>query len=156
MIIFSTYDEQHMRRALKLAQKAFERKEVPVGALVVGPDGTIIGRGYNKVEKYHQQSYHAEVIALNQAGKKLGDWRLNGCTLYVTLEPCKMCMGLIQLSRISRVVYGARSKLFGYQLDKEGQSSLYKKDIDVQEGLLAEQSAYLLKNFFKQKRKNRD
>ena len=152
----NTYDSdkdiKYMKKALAQAQKAFQEQEVPVGAVVVGPDNIILGRGYNQVEKKHQQAYHAEVIAISRASKKIGDWRLNNCTLYVTLEPCTMCMGLIRLSRLKRVVYGARSMLFGYQLDKEGQVSLYKKDIEIKEGILVDQAAQILKNFFKQKR----
>jgi tRNA(adenine34) deaminase len=92
-------------------------------------------------------------LAINKACKKLNDWRLNGCTIYITLEPCMMCMGLIYLSRIETVVFGAYSHLFGYQLDKQGQISIYNKNIAIKEGILAEQSAELLKEFFKQKRK---
>lgn len=142
-----------MNLALKQAQKAFEHDEVPIGALVVGAKGNVLGKGYNQIEKKRQQAAHAEVIAICKANKKINDWRLDNCTLYVTLEPCMMCMGLIRLSRISRVVYGTESKLFGYQLDKKGQYSLYKKDIIIKKGILAEVSAQILKNFFKQKRK---
>lgn len=142
-----------MQKALRQAQKAFLHDEVPIGALIVDAQGFIIGRGYNQVEKRKQQRAHAEVLAITQASKKINDWRLDGCTLYVTLEPCMMCMGLIRLSRISRVVYGSESKLFGYQLDKKDQHSLYKRKIDIEKGLLAQESAGILKQFFKQKRK---
>ncbi len=109
---------RYMREALKQARKAFEQGEVPIGAVVVGPDGTIIGRGYNKVEQLQQQNQHAEVRAINQACKKIDSWRLLDCSVYVTLEPCGMCMHLIKLSRMRGVVYGANSPLFGYRLDK--------------------------------------
>lgn len=148
-------DAYFMQLALKQAQKAFEHDEVPVGAIVVASDGTVLGRGYNQVAKRHQQIAHAEVIAISKASKKIGDWRLDNCWLYVTLEPCKMCMGLVRLSRLKGVVFGASSKLFGYRLDKEGQVSIYNKDVKVEEGVFAEESAALLKKFFKQKRQKR-
>ncbi len=111
-----------MRQALKLAQKAAVIDEVPIGALVVNEQGVILGRGYNMVEKLCTQTAHAELRALTQAGKKVGDWRLNGCWLYVTLQPCAMCLNSIKLSRIQGVVYGAESPLFGYHLDNTGES----------------------------------
>jgi tRNA(adenine34) deaminase len=145
-------DEYYMQLAFKQAQKAFGHDEVPVGAIVVTEDGIILGRGYNQVAKRGQQIAHAEVIAISKASKKIGDWRLDNCWLYVTLEPCKMCMGLVNLSRLKGIVFGAPSKLFGYRLDKEGQVSLYNKDVKIKEGIFAEESAALLKKFFKQKR----
>ncbi|MEX0940500.1 MAG: nucleoside deaminase [Candidatus Babeliales bacterium] len=151
--MLETKDYYFMNQALIQAQKAFKEDEVPVGAIVVDIEGKIIGRGYNQVEKKHQQLAHAEVNAIAQACKKRGDWRLDGCWLYVTLEPCMMCMGLIRLSRLQGVVFGTKSKLFGYQLDKEGQISLYNKDIEIKEGILAQEAADILKQFFKQKRK---
>jgi tRNA(adenine34) deaminase len=149
-------DYTFMRMALAQARRAYARDEVPIGAIVIGPDEVVLGRGYNRVEKRHQQNAHAEMIAIAKASKKLGDWRLDGCTIYVTLEPCMMCMGFIRLSRIERIVFGAHSKLFGYQLDKRGQGPLYSKDIEVQDGVMAKQAADMLKEFFKQKRKSRD
>jgi tRNA(adenine34) deaminase len=147
-------DEFYMRRALAQAQKAYNKGEVPVGALVVAPDGTVIGRGYNSTEHDHTQSSHAEMKALRQAGKKLKDWRLTGCTLYVTVQPCFMCIGLTYLSRIERLVYGAESPLFGYLLDNESVPDLYKKHIKgITRGVLADETQAILKDFFKKKRK---
>jgi len=149
----SSRDDSFMKKALRLAQKAFDADEVPVGALVVDQEGIIIGRGYNQVEKRNCQRAHAEQLAIQQACAKRKDWRLDNCTLYVTLEPCKMCIGLIEISRIKYLVYGASSPLFGYQLDNEQGSQLYKKSIKaVRPGVLADQAAALLKQFFKRKR----
>lgn len=102
-----TLDEEYMERALTLAQKAFDMGEIPVGALVVDPQGEVIGEGYNQRETLLSPTAHAEVIAIEQAARKLQSWRLTGCTLYVTLEPCPMCAGAAMNARIERIVYGA-------------------------------------------------
>ena len=142
-----------MRKALALAHQAYKKGEIPIGALIVDENGIVIGKGYNKTEESHTQSRHAEVIAIEKAGKKRGDWRLEGCTLYVTLQPCLMCMGLICLSRIKRLVYGAESPLFGYHLDKELLPCIYKKHMrGVTSGILAKESQIVLEQFFKEKR----
>lgn len=146
-------DTYFMQLALHEAQKAFAKDEVPVGALLVDESGVILGRGYNLVEKRHQQTAHAEVIAINKACKKIEDWRLLNCTLYVTLEPCSMCMSLIRLSRIKRVVYGASSPLFGYALDNKQNDQVYNKNVQIiTKGVLGQESSQLLKKFFKLKR----
>lgn len=146
----------YMNEALNLARKAFSCGEVPIGAIVVDPDGTIIGRGYNQVEKKKTQAAHAEIIALSRAGKKSGDWRLTGCWVFVTLEPCSMCMNLIAASRCKGVVFGAKSPLFGYQLDKQGVFQLYKENVvETVAGLGAEDSVQLLKKFFEGRRKEK-
>lgn len=148
-------DSWYMEQALKLARKAAEYDEVPIGAIVVDNEGKIIGRGYNLVEKMCSQTAHAELRAITQAGKKIGDWRLQGCWLYVTLQPCAMCLNSIKLSRCAGVVYGAESPLFGYHLDNTGQVSLYHRDtLAIIKGVNAENAALLLKQFFKQKRKH--
>jgi tRNA(adenine34) deaminase len=152
----SKNDLYYMQQALEQAQKALGCDEVPIGAIVVDAQGTIIGRGYNQVSRRSQQSAHAEMIAINKASKKIKDWRLNGATMYSTLEPCLMCMGLIQLSRVDKVVFGARSHLFGFRLDKAGEIRLYNKDIEIVEGVLAAEAIEILQRFFKQKRKNSD
>lgn len=102
-----TADEEYMTRALKLAEKAGSMGEIPVGAIVVDPDGNIIGEGYNLREHTNSPTAHAEIIAIEQAAKRLGSWRLTNCTLYVTLEPCPMCAGAIMNARLKRLVYGA-------------------------------------------------
>jgi tRNA(Arg) A34 adenosine deaminase TadA len=104
----STPDEEWMRRALALGERAErEDDEIPVGALVVGPDGTLLGEGWNRNITEHDPSAHAEVVAMRAAGRALGNHRLTGCTLYVTLEPCAMCAMAAVHARIARVVFGA-------------------------------------------------
>lgn len=143
-----------MQQALEQAQLAADINEVPIGAVIVSTEGAIIGRGHNSVERDCTQRSHAECIAIEQAGKSLGDWRLNGCWLYVTLEPCSMCMGLIKLSRLDGVVYGAASPLFGFRLDNQEDLWVYKGDaLKVIEGIRAAEAAVMLKNFFYKKRK---
>lgn len=148
-------DAQYMQKALDQASLAFAQDEVPIGAVVVERDGTLIGAGYNLVEAKKTQQAHAEMLALNQAVQFRNDWRLDGCTLYVTLEPCSMCIGLIRLSRISRVVYAADSPLFGYHLDNQGDSWVYKNDIEIRAGVAADEARQLLKQFFQKKRKKK-
>ena len=144
-----------MKEALKQARKSFEEDEVPVGAVVVDEHGTIIARAHNKVEQVDTQTAHAELIALQKAGKKLGDWRLEGCWLYVTLEPCAMCLHAIALSRLEGVVYGADSPLFGFNLDKLGTLSIYKDKtlpFELIGGIEAHEAGELLREFFRKKR----
>jgi tRNA(adenine34) deaminase len=95
-----------MRRALELAQRAADAGDVPVGALVVGPDGAVLGEGWNLREAQGDPTAHAELVAVREAAGRLGTWRLEGCTLVVTMEPCPMCAGAVVLSRIERVVLG--------------------------------------------------
>lgn len=105
-------DSEFMTRALKLAKNAFKQGEVPVGAVIVF-DGKIIAEGQNRRENEHNSLLHAEIEAINEACKALGRWRLEGCTLYVTLEPCPMCTGAIINSRIDKVVFGAYDEKAG-------------------------------------------
>lgn len=105
--------EACMRRALELAEEAAAAGEVPVGCVITGPDGEIIGRGRNFREETGDACAHAELLAIREACRTLGDWRLEGCTLYVTLEPCPMCAGAVINSRIPTVVYGAKDALTG-------------------------------------------
>ena len=147
-------DQFFMKQALRQANMALKYDEVPVGAVVVSPDGVIIGRGYNQTEKRSCQGFHAEMVAIAKAGKRLGDWRLCGCWVYVTLEPCAMCMNLIRLGRCAGLVYGATSPLFGYQVvDKDTHFSVYKENVvSIIAGVCADESATLLKSFFRVRR----
>ena len=145
-------DGIYMQEALALARMAFDCNEVPIGAVVIAGNGTIIGRGYNQVEGQKSQCAHAEMIAITQAASAIGDWRLDGCALYVTLEPCSMCYSLIRRSRIQTLVFGASSPRFGYQLDNVATSSVYKNDVRVVSGVCASQAQQLLKQFFQMQR----
>lgn len=105
--------EKFMRMALELAQKAFTEGEIPVGCVIVDENGDVIGRGCNTREGSHSALGHAEINAINEACNKRRDWRLDGCTIYVTLEPCPMCAGAVINARIPCLVFGAKEKNFG-------------------------------------------
>lgn len=146
-------DEKYMHEALAQARRAALRNEVPVGAVVIDADGVVVSRAYNAVEQCGLQSAHAEMRAIARASKRRNDWRLDGCWLYVTLEPCTMCIGLIMLSRCAGVVYGAASPLFGGALDTIVSLPLYRRGfVRVVSGIAANEAAELLKQFFQQKR----
>ncbi len=149
---------QYMRKAIEQAQKAVAHDEVPVGAVIVDAKGDIISCANNAVVRQKSQTAHAELRALAKAGKKMGDWRLEGCSLYVTLEPCAMCMNAIILSRLDTVIFGAASPLFGSsKIEKEQPERLYKKDsLAIISGVLEKDSILLLQQFFKQKRKKNE
>jgi tRNA(adenine34) deaminase len=147
-------DTEYMEQALMYAQKAFQEGEVPVGAVVIDAQGTIIGFGYNRVEQEQSQHAHAEVLALEMAGKKRNDWRLQDCWLYVTLEPCIMCMGLLYLSRIQGIAFGASSNFFGVRSDRGIFPQIYRNNMLIMiGGVCAQQARKLLKQFFQQQRK---
>ena len=141
-------DKKFMLEALKEARKAFAKNEVPIGAVIV-KDNKVISRGYNKTEKDADSTSHAEIEAIRKAAKKFGDWRLNGCSIYVTVEPCLMCFGAIKNSRISKLVYGIKEPEFG--------SLKYLKklpeNLEISGGIFKEQSRKLLQDFFKKLRK---
>ncbi len=149
-------DNTYMKKALQLAQQAFDVGEIPIGAVVVSPYGDELGHGFNISERSKCQIDHAEMVAVRSACQKIDDWRLDGCTIYVTLEPCLMCFGALALSRIERIVYGAQSPLFGYHLDNDSRAGLYTRQIkNITPGVLAEESAALLKSFFALKREKK-
>ncbi len=145
-----------MEKALLQARVAYKKGEVPVGAVVV-KDGEIISRGYNLRESTNDPCAHAELLAMKKAAKKLNSWRLSGCTLYVTLEPCPMCTGLIINSRIDKVVFGAYDQKAGccttlYHLATDER---FNHRAEVLGGVMEEECAKILSDFFKEKRKNR-
>jgi len=146
--------EFYMQKALQQAKIAATRNEVPVGAVIVSSDGKIIARAYNKVESKNCQTGHAEVLAIQKAAQKTGDWRLNGCLIYVTLEPCLMCLGLIQLSRLEKIVFGAVSPIFGTGSLTSNTNLVhnYLKKLDIEGGIKEKDCADLLKSFFRKKR----
>ena len=150
-------DEALMREALIEAQKAYDCDEVPIGALVVNNQGVIVARAHNMVEHELSQRAHAEALAIEYASKEIGDWRLNDHWVFVTLEPCSMCMALMRLSRISGVVYGAPSPLFGFHLDNDTDLSVYRRDaFSIIDGIMTEETAGILRKFFHYKRKKRE
>ena len=147
-------DEYFMGIALKQAKKALRREEVPVGAIIV-LDGKIIAKGHNLRELRGDVTKHAELIALRLANHKLKNWRLNGCTMYVTLFPCSMCASAIIQSRVSRIVIGAPSKdLKNKQIvDLIFQSETNKTLIEIKENVLEKECSKILQDFFKKQRK---
>jgi tRNA(adenine34) deaminase len=146
-------DEDYMRLALELAAQAAAIGEVPVGAIVV-KGGEIIGRGYNMPIAQHDPSAHAEIQALRDAAKTLGNYRLPGCTLYVTLEPCAMCTGAIQHARIARLVFGASDPKTGTcgSIINLMQEKKLNHHCTVQADILAEDCGKLLSDFFAARR----
>lgn len=145
-------DEYFMKKAIECANKAAEIGEAPIGAVIV-KDGIIISRAYNKREIKKNALYHAEILAIDKACKKLGGWRLPGCTLYVTLEPCPMCAGAIINSRIERVVFGAFDSKAGSCGSVIDLFSLpYNHKPIVTTGILQNECSHLLTDFFKKLR----
>ncbi len=142
-----------MKEALRQAKKAYALGEVPIGCVIVY-EGKIIGRGYNRRNTDKNTLAHAEITAINKASKKIGDWRLEGCTLYVTLEPCQMCAGAIVQARIDEVVMGSMNPKAGC-----GGSILnllempeFNHQVKITRGVLEEESTALLTSFFKELR----
>lgn len=153
MSTFSAEDYLYMQQALRLAEQAAAEEEVPVGAVLVAR-GQLAGVGYNQREQGRDATLHAEMIAIRAACAKLGGWRLPEATLYVTLEPCPMCAGAILAARIDRVVFAAadpKGGACGSVVDVAGSGALNHR-ARVEVGLLAEESAALLKKFFARRR----
>ncbi len=142
-----------MRLALKEAEKAYEEDEVPVGCVIVH-EGKVIGRGYNRTESLQDPTAHAEMQAITAAASYLGSWRLIGCTIYCSLEPCAMCAGALLLARIDRLVFAAYDPKFGACgsiFDIVGNPRTNHR-ISVTTGTLQDECASLLRDFFKKKR----
>ena len=144
-----------MRAALAVAQEALRTDDVPVGAVILNQNNVIISQGCNKREDLDDPTAHAEIVAIRAAAQSIGTWRLDGCTLVVTLEPCAMCAGAIAQSRISTLVFGAWDEKAGavgsvWDLLRDPRS-LYK--VEVRTGVLADESLKLLQDFFQNQRR---
>ncbi len=146
--------EKYMREALRQAKKAYDIREVPIGCVIVH-DGKIIARGYNQRNKKGSTLAHAEILAIRKAGKVLGDWRLEQCTIFITLEPCPMCAGAIVQARIPNVVLGAMNPKAGCagSILNLLEEQRFNHQADVVRGVLEEECAALMKEFFKELRK---
>ena len=145
-----------MTEAIKLAKKAYKKDETPIGCVIVH-DGRIVGRGYNRRNRDKRALAHAEIFAIEQASKRIGDWRLEDCTLYVTLEPCPMCAGAIVQARIPKVVIGARNPKAGCAgsvLDLFGVEG-FNHRVELTEGILTEECQTLMSSFFKELRQKK-
>lgn len=146
-------DKEYMQAAIQLAQEAASNGEVPVGAIVV-KDGEIIGRGCNAPIQLNDPSAHAEMLAIRAAAKSLGNYRLIDCTLYVTLEPCVMCAGVIQHARLSKLIYGAsdpKTGVCGSVINLMTEDKLNHHTV-VTGGVMAQECGDLLRSFFKERR----
>ena len=148
--------EKYMEYALALASRAAEEGEIPVGCVIADADGNIIGRGRNKREESHDATHHAEIEAIREACGSIGDWRLGGCTIYVTLEPCPMCAGAIINSRIKRVVFGAYDPKAGSCGSINNLFDFpYNHSPEIEGGFMQDECALLLKRFFSDLRKTK-
>ena len=151
-----TEQEKYMKEAIRQAQKARVLEEVPIGCVIVS-DGKIIARGYNRRNTDKNTLSHAELNAIKKASKKLGDWRLEGCTMYVTLEPCQMCAGALMQSRIDRVVIGSMNPKAGCAgsvlnlLEMDG----FNHKVEVEQGVLQEECSSMLSDFFRELREKK-
>ena len=144
-------EQKFMKEALKEAQKAYDKLEIPVGAVIV-KNGRIISRAHNLKETKQTATAHAEILAIQKANKKLNNWRLVDCDIYVTLEPCDMCMGAILSSRIKNIYIGTLDPKKKEKID----INKYKEEYDtiIEYGIMQEKSEEILKNFFKDLRKS--
>jgi len=150
-------DEKYMREAIRQAKKAYEVQEVPIGCVIVY-EGKIIGRGYNRRTIDKNVLAHGELQAIKRANKKMGDWRLEDCTLYVTLEPCPMCAGAIVQARIKRVVIGCMNPKAGSVgsvinlLEQEG----FNHQVEITTGVLEDECSRMMKDFFRELREKKE
>ena len=136
-------EEKYMKIAIKEAKKALKKGEVPVGAIIV-KENKIISKGYNKKEKTKNVIKHAEIIAISKACKKIKNWRLDNCEIYVTMEPCMMCCGAIEQSRIKKIVYGVKNENYGY--------TNVLKNVKIISQICEKECKEMIQAFFKKKR----
>lgn len=151
-----TEDEKFMKEAIRQAKKAYAIGEVPIGCVIVH-EGRIIARGYNRRTVDKNTLAHAELSAIKKASKKMGDWRLEGCTMYVTLEPCQMCSGAIVQSRIDKVVIGCMNPKAGCagSILNLLQMEQFNHQVEMEKGVLEEECSQMLKLFFKELREKK-
>ena len=151
-----TEDEKFMKEAIKQAKKAEAIGDVPIGCVIVH-NGKVIARGYNKRNKDKTVLAHAELLAMKKACKKLGDWRLEDCTMYITLEPCQMCSGAIVQSRMTRVVVGCMNPKAGCagSILNLLQMSEFNHQVELETGVLEEECSHMMKQFFKELREKK-
>ena len=151
-----TQDEKYMKEAIRQAKKAEKLMEVPIGCVIVYKDN-IIARGYNKRNLKKTTLAHAEIIAISKAGKVIGDWRLEDCTMYITLEPCQMCAGAIVQARMKRVVIGSRNAKAGCAGSVLNllQEERFNHQVELTDGVLEEECSFLLSDFFKELRRTK-
>ncbi|HXE30941.1 MAG TPA: tRNA adenosine(34) deaminase TadA [Terriglobales bacterium] len=147
-------DSEWMREAIRLAEAAELAGEVPVGAVVLGPEGELLGRGYNRNRLDLDPSAHAEIVALREAGWKAGNYRLVGCSVYATIEPCAMCVGALIQARVARLVYGADDPKAGalHAVPSLAQHPALNHRFEVVAGVEAEVCGALVRRFFQTKR----
>lgn len=153
-----TEDEKYMREAMKQAKKAYRLWEVPIGCVIVY-EGKIIARGYNRRNTDKNTLAHAEITAIKRASKVMGDWRLEGCTMYVTLEPCQMCAGALVQSRISKVVIGSMNPKAGCagSILNLLQMEAFNHQVELEIGVLGDECSQMMKQFFRELReKNKE
>ena len=153
MAVMKSVEEKYMKEALKQAKKAYALGEVPIGCVIVH-EGKIIGRGYNRRNTDKNTLAHAEITAINKASKYIGDWRLEECTLYVTLEPCQMCAGAIVQARIPEVVMGCMNPKAGCagSILNILEMPQFNHQVKVTRGILGEECSQMLKTFFEELR----
>ena len=149
-------DEFYMKEALREAQKAFEKDEVPIGAIAVYKN-QIIGRGHNQTEQLQDPTAHAEILAITAAANALSSWRLNDVEMFTTMEPCIMCAGALVLARVKRIIFGARDEKFGgcgsiFNIVEEEKLN---HQIKITAGVMEKEAAALMQRFFAEKRKNK-
>ena len=149
-------DHKYMKEALRQAKKAYALEEVPIGCVIVY-DGKIIARGYNRRNTDKNTLAHAELLAIRRAAKKLGDWRLEGCTMYITLEPCQMCAGAIVQARVSRVVVGSMNPKAGCagSILNLLQMPQFNHQVELTTDVLGEECAKMMSDFFRELRENK-
>ena len=149
-------DSIYMKEALKQAKKAYKIKEVPIGCVIVHED-KVIARGYNKRNTKKNTLAHAEILAINKASKVLGDWRLEDCTMYITLEPCQMCAGAIVQARVKRVVIGSMNPKAGCggSILNLLEMEQFNHQVEVERGVLEEECSMMMTEFFKELREEK-